>query len=194
MLRGTGVLDLRSRVVFPSKFVRSRVVFPFMVGSRVGTSSMSSLVRVMSPSYRNHFLDVLQLLSLRPSQYAVLSLQFLIRHMHDWNRVGDDDSSTDRICIQVVTGATISRLVASAFNDISALERVPFEHWVTSLYDAVALELQRGIVMDNEQDNLPNSTLTVSVCSTSTAAASTSAFASTTALSLENESPGDDSS
>ena len=173
---------------------------------------MSSLAAVMSPSYLNHFLDVLQLLSHHPSNTAVSTLRFLINNMNNWNSIGDDDSSVDRICIEGVTGETISHLVASALNAMATLQRFPLEHWATPFYNAVALESQEELVVDDEQDSLQNSALTVSVRSTSITTASTRSSSSTTpsstnslssslasttaastiAVSLENESPGDE--
>ena len=139
-----------------------RGFFSSMVQSRAGTSSVSSLATVMSSSYLNHILDVLQLLSHHPSYTAVSvpTLRFLINNTNNWNSIGDDDSSVDRICIEGVTGETISHLVASALNAMATLQRFPLEHWATPFYNAVALESQEELVVDDDdQESLQNSAL-----------------------------------
>ena len=163
---------------------------------------MSSLATVLSPSYRDQFLQQLKFLSKHPSQHLVHGVQCFIRHIRDWNSVGNDDSSADRIFIVGVTGETISRLVASAFNAFTALEHFLLDRWATHLYNAVALESQGESVVDNEHDSLQSSTLTGSTAalmrsSSSATTSSTSSIASTSAasasaVSLGNESAGDE--
>ena len=103
---GTGVLFLRSRVLFPS-----------MVSPRAATSSLSSLLSAMVPSYRRLVLRLLQLLSQDPSSDAVAVLQFAIGRADERNRSGDDVSSEARICIQGVTGE-ISRTFSSPLDHL----------------------------------------------------------------------------
>ena len=103
---GTGVLLLRSRVLFPS-----------MVSPRAATSSLSSLLSAMVPSYRRLVLRLLQLLSQDPSSDAVAVLQFAISRADERNRSGDDVSSEARICIQGVTGE-ISRTFSSPLDHL----------------------------------------------------------------------------
>ena len=161
---------------------------------------MSSLATVLSPSYRDQFLQQLKFLSKHPSQHLVHGVQCFIRHIRDWNSVGNDDSSADRIFIVGVTGETISRLVAGALNAFTALEHFPLDRWVTPLYNAVALESQGESVVDNEHDSLQSltgSTAALMRSSSSATTSSTSSIASTSAasasaVSLGNESAGDE--
>ena len=161
----------------------------------------------MVPSYRQHALGLLQLLSQGPSSAAFLSVQDFIGRINEPNRSENDDSSEERIHIEGVTGETFSALVATALNDIATLKRFSLELWATPLYNAVEQHLQGEVVAeqelanenDNEEDNESMSTLSARTATTAAASSSAtttrstdSAAASTSATTLQNEGRGSD--